>query len=157
VSVVISRLIAFGVQFGIYLVLLAWFWWRGAAVQPNASVLWLPVLLLLLAGQGLGFGILISSMTTRYRDLQYLVSFGVQLAMYATPVIYPLSAVPKDYRWLVLANPVTPIIEAFRHAFLGAGSLSLPHLAYSAAFTLILLLAGVIAFHRVERNFMDTV
>jgi lipopolysaccharide transport system permease protein len=157
VSVVISRLIAFSIQFGIYLVFLVWFALRGTAVHTNSTVLLTPVFLLLLAGQSLGFGILISSLTTRYRDLQYLVVFGVQLAMYATPIIYPLSAVPAKYRWLVLANPVTPVVEAFRFAFLGAGLFNLTHLAYSAIFTLVLLFVAVVIFHRVERNFMDTI
>jgi len=157
VSVVISRLIAFFIQFALYLGFLVWFWYRGAEVRPNLHIVWLPVLLLLMAGQGLGFGIVISSLTTRYRDLQYLVGFGVQLAMYATPIIYPLSSVPERYQWLVLANPMAAVVEAFRYAFLGAGTFNLLHLAYSAAFTVLLLLAGMLIFHRVERNFMDTV
>lgn len=157
VSVVISRLIAFFIQFALYLGFLFWFWYRGAEVRPNLHIVWLPVLLLLMAGQGLGFGIVISSLTTRYRDLQYLVGFGVQLAMYATPIIYPLSSVPERYQWLVLANPMAAVVEAFRYAFLGAGTFNLLHLAYSAGFTVALLLAGMLIFHRVERNFMDTV
>lgn len=157
VSVVISRLIAFFIQFGIYLALLGWFLARGSPVQPNRWVLLTPLLLLLLGGLGLGFGILISSLTTRYRDLQYLVGFGLQLAMYATPVIYPLSSVPEKYRWLVDANPLSPIVETFRFAYLGAGTVSAGHLLYSAGFMVVLLFVGLVLFHHVERTFMDTV
>lgn len=157
VSVVISRLFAFAIQFAIYLAFLGWFMVRGSDVQPSLHVALLPLLLLLLAGQGLGFGILISSLTTRYRDLQQLVGFGIQLAMYATPVIYPMSAVPAQYRWVMIANPVAPIVETFRFAFLGVGSFSWFHLAYSAGFTLLVLALGVILFNRVERTFVDTV
>ena len=157
VSVVISRLVAFAIQFAIYLAFLGWFMVSGSDIRPSVHMALLPLLLLLLAGQGLGFGILISSLTTRYRDLQQLVGFGLQLAMYATPVIYPMSAVPAQYRWVMAANPVAPIVETFRFAFLGAGSFSWLHLAYSAGFTLLVLVLGVILFNRVERTFMDTV
>ncbi|HMO50402.1 MAG TPA: ABC transporter permease [Kiritimatiellia bacterium] len=157
VSVVISRLIGFAIQFSFYLAFLAWFAWRGADIQINRMVLLTPFLLVLMAGLGLGFGVLISSLTTRYRDLQQLVGFGVQLAMYATPVVYPLSLVGENYRWIVLANPMTPIVETFRHAFLGAGTVSPWHLAYSTAFTVILFIGGLALFNRVEKTFMDTV
>lgn len=157
VSVVISRLIAFAIQFAIYLAFLFWFAARGSSVQPNWHVVLLPLLLVMLAGLGLGFGILISALTTRYRDLQYLVGFGLQLAMYATPVIYPISSVPEQYRWLISANPVAPIVETFRYAFLGAGSFSWLSLGYSAGFTMTLLTCGIILFNHVEKTFMDTV
>ena len=157
VSILISNLIRFGIQFALFLAFLAYFMLAGAGVQPNAGVLLTPFLLLLMAGMGLGFGILISAMTTRYRDLQFLVSFGVQLWMYATSVIYPLSFVPEQYRWLVLLNPLTPVIEAFRWAYLGSGTVTVGLLAYSAAFTAVILVAGLMVFHRTERTFMDTV
>ena len=157
VSVVISRLIAFAIQFAIYLAFLLWFAVRGSAVHPNWTVALLPLLLFMLAGLGLGFGVLISALTTRYRDLQYLVGFGLQLAMYATPVIYPISSVPDKYHWLIAANPVAPIVEAFRYAFLGAGSFTWWSLGYSAAFTLALLAGGAVLFNHVEKTFMDTV
>jgi lipopolysaccharide transport system permease protein len=111
----------------------------------------------MMAGLGLGFGIIVSSLTTRYRDLQYLVTFGVQLLMYATPVVYPLSTVSGKFRWLILANPMTPIVESFRLAFLGAGTVDGWHLLYSAAFMLVVLLIGILVFNQVERTFMDTV
>ncbi len=110
-----------------------------------------------MAALGLGVGIIISSLTTKYRDLHVLVGFGVQLLMYATPIVYPMSAVPEKYRWLILINPMTPIIETFRYAFLGSGSFSVTHLTYSTITTLILLLLGILLFNRVEKTFMDTV
>ena len=116
-----------------------------------------PVLILLLAGLGLGVGIIVSSLTTKYRDLGFLVNFGVQLAMYSTPVVYPLSMVSEKHRhWLEL-NPMTPIIEAFRSVYLGVGSFSWGGLVYSAVVVLVVLLSGVIIFNRVEKSFMDTV
>jgi lipopolysaccharide transport system permease protein len=110
-----------------------------------------------MAGLGLGFGIIVSSLTTRYRDLQFLVNFGVQLWMYATPVIYPLSQVPEKYRWIILANPMTPILETIRYAYLGAGLVSGTHLLYSFFAMIVVLIIGILIFNRVERTFMDTV
>jgi lipopolysaccharide transport system permease protein len=157
VSILISNLISFAIQFGLFLVFLVYFVLAGSGVQPNWAILLTPLLLLIMAAQGLGFGILISSLTTRYRDLQFLVGFGVQLWMYGTAVIYPLSVVPQQYRWLVLLNPLTPVIEAFRLAYLGTGTVTAGLLIYSAVFTLGIVLSGLIVFNRVERNFMDTV
>jgi lipopolysaccharide transport system permease protein len=130
---------------------------RGAGVQPNAWMLLTPVLLLLMAGMGLGFGILVSALTNRYRDLRFLVAFGVQLWMYATPVIYPISAVPGQLQPLIKANPLTPIVEAFRYAFLGSGTINLPMLLYSLVWMLAVLIGGLILFNRTEQTFMDTV
>lgn len=157
VSTVVSQLIAFAIQFAFFLCFYAAYWAKGAPIHPNWTLALVPVLLVIMAGLGLGFGILISSMTTKYRDLQVLVGFGVQLWMYATPVIYPLSAAPEKYRWLVLANPASAVVETFRHGFFSTGSFSCAGLAYSAAFTLVLLLFGLAVFNRVERTFMDTV
>ena len=157
VSVVISQLIAFAIQFGFFLAVYGLFWARGAPVQPNWAILLLPVLLAMMAGLGLGFGVIISSLTTKYRDLQVLVQFGVQLWMYATPVIYPLSTMGEKYRWLIVANPMTAIVETFRYAFFGTGVFSWAYLGYSAGFMVLLLLAGMAVFNRVERTFMDTV
>lgn len=158
VATVISRLIAFAIQFTMFLAFYGVIWWRsGRAFGPNAIVLLLPLLLLMMAGLGLGFGVIISSMTTKYRDLQVLVGFGVQLWMYATPVIYPLSQMPQKFRWLLVANPMSAIVETFRYGFFGEGTFSWLHLGYSAAFTLVLLLCGTAIFNRVERTFVDTV
>jgi lipopolysaccharide transport system permease protein len=133
------------------------FIFSGSEVQLNWYVLLLPALLLIMAGIGLGLGIIVSSLTTKYRDLQQLLGFGIQLAMYASPVIYPLSTVPAQWRWLLLSNPVTPVIEMFRRAFLGVSSLSPVYLLYSAAFMFVALLIGILIFNRADNTFMDTV
>jgi lipopolysaccharide transport system permease protein len=105
----------------------------------------------------LGLGLIFSSLTTKYRDLSMLLAFGVQLLMYATPVIYPLSTVPEKYKWLIVANPITSIVETFRYAFLGSGSFSWLYLGYSAVVSIIILVLGVIIFNKVEKSFIDVV
>jgi lipopolysaccharide transport system permease protein len=157
ISILISSLVAFTIQFMLFLAFVAYFWLTGAQLQPNLWVLITPLLLFIMAGLGLGFGIIVASMTTRYRDLRFLVTFGVQLWMYATPVIYPVSSIPERFRPLIQANPVTPIVEAFRYAFLGAGTVSATNLAYSFGFMLIVLAVGILIFNRIEATFMDTV
>src|SRR5512136_547355 len=138
VSILISNLITFLIQFLLFLGFVAYFILRGTSIQVNwAWIALSPILLLMMAGLGLGLGIIISSLTTKYRDLRFLVQFGVQLLMYATPVILPISSFPERFRWIILANPMTPIVEAFRYAFLGAGTVSLPNLAYSFGFMLV--------------------
>jgi len=116
-----------------------------------------PYLILLMAGLGLGFGIIVSSLTTKYRDLTFLVGFGVQLLMYATPVIYPVSVLPVEYKSIVKLNPMTAIIETFRFSFLGAGSFDVSNLLYTTVFVVVVLSIGIIIFNRVEKTFMDTV
>jgi lipopolysaccharide transport system permease protein len=158
VSILISNLITFLIQFGMFLVFVAFFALRGTPIRFNW--LWValsPVLILMMAGLGLGFGIIISSLTTKYRDLRFLVQFGVQLLMYATPVIYPVSSIPERFQWIIQANPMTPIVEAFRYAFLGAGDTNIAHLLYSFGFMLVVVIIGSIIFNRVEQTFMDTV
>ena len=158
VSILISNLITFLIQFAMFLVFVLYFVWRGTSIQFNWFWIALsPVLILMMAGLGLGFGIIISSLTTKYRDLRFLVTFGVSLLMYATPVIYPVSSIPERFQWLILANPMTPIVEAFRYAFLGAGTVDIKHLLYSFAFMLIVVFLGSVIFNRVEQTFMDTV
>lgn len=156
-SVVIANLVSFGIRFGIFVIFLVYFLLSGAPIMPNLWILILPVLLLIMAGLGLGLGIIISSLTTKYRDLQQLLGFGLQLMMYGSPVIYPLSLVPAQWRWLLLANPVTPIVEVFRLAFLGTSTLTPIYLLYSFGFMLVVLAIGVLIFNRVENTFMDTV
>lgn len=156
-SIVISNILKFGIQFLFFIGFLAYFIMNGANVRPNFWIFLMPYLLLLMAGLGLGAGIIISALTTKYRDLQQLVTFGVQLLMYATPIVYPLSVVPDKYKWLVLLNPMAPIIETFRYAFLGSGSFNVIYLLYSTVTTLIIIFLGVILFNRVEKTFMDTV
>jgi lipopolysaccharide transport system permease protein len=157
VSILISSLISFAIQFGLFHLFMLYFALSGSVIRPNLSILLLPVLIFLMAGLGLGFGIIISALTTRYRDLQQLVTFGVQLLMYATPVIYPTSTLPEKYRWILQANPMTPIIETFRFAFLGAGTIDALNLLYSFIFMIIVLFIGLLLFRRVETNFVDTV
>lgn len=157
ISVLISSLIAFSIQFLLFLGFMAYFLISGSTVQPNMWVLITPLLLVIMAGLGLGFGIIVSSLTTRYRDLRFLVTFGVQLWMYATPVIYPVSSIPERFRPLIQANPVTPIVEAFRFAYLGAGTVDLLNILYSFGFMVIVLFIGILLFNRIETTFMDTV
>lgn len=157
ISIAISNVIKFVIQYGLFLAIVAFYFLQGVRVHPNAAVLLTPFLLLLLAGLGLASGIIVSALTTRYRDLQILVSFGVQLLMYATPVIYPLSSIPAHYRWISLANPMTPLVETFRYAYLGNGTFSWNGLAWSTGATVALLFIGIILFNHVERTFMDTV
>jgi len=157
VSVVVSSLVAFAIQFLLFLLFFTYYRWNGAPVKPHAVLLLLPVLVVQMAALGLGFGIIVSAMTTRYRDLTHLVAFGVQLWMFATPVVYPASSVPANWQWLLAVNPMAPVIEMFRYAFLGTGSVSLTNWAVSLLTTAAVLLLGVLLFSRVEKTFMDTV
>jgi len=157
VSIVISQIISFGIRMLVFVGFLIYFIASGSDVKLTWWALSLPLLLFIMAGLGLGLGIIVSSLTTKYRDLQQLVGFGAQLLMYATPVIYPLSSIPSGWNWLILANPMTPIVEVFRLAFLGASGMSPVYLLYSIAFMFVVLLVGVLIFNRVETNFMDTV
>ena len=156
-SVVISNLIKFGIQFILFLVVFFYYWWTGA-IQPNWTVALLPIFVIMMAGLGLGFGILISSLTTKYRDFTFLVGFGVQLLMYASPIIYPFSILSEDLRfWLNVLNPMSSIIEAIKYGFLGEGVFSIGNLAISFSYMLVLLFVGIVTFHKVEKSFMDTV
>jgi lipopolysaccharide transport system permease protein len=157
IAVVISNLISFAIRLGLFLIFLTYYLIAGAPIQINFWAFLLPVLIVIMAGLGLGFGIVVSALTTKYRDLQQLVSFGVQLLMYATPVIYPLSSVQGSWRWLLIANPMTGVIEMFRLGFLGTSSLEPIYLLYSFVFMIIILLIGMLIFHRVESTFVDTV
>ncbi|MBS1517229.1 MAG: ABC transporter permease [Bacteroidetes bacterium] len=156
-SNIISLLMKFGIQLFLFLCFLIYYYVNDANIHPNFYILLTPYLLFLMAGLGLGFGIIVSSLTTKYRDFSFLVSFGVQLLMYATPVIYPLSALPEKYKWIVLMNPMTAIIDTFRFAFLGAGTFNSGNLIYSSVFMLVILSIGIVIFNRVEKTFMDTV
>jgi lipopolysaccharide transport system permease protein len=159
-SVTISSLLKFLIQLALFIVLYIYFFATGKHVSPNMYAFLFPLLLLMLAGLGLGFGILFSAMTTKYRDLKFLLAFGVQLWMYATPIIYPLSIMERQYSkymWIISYNPVTPIIETFKYGFLGEGIFSWGSLTYSFIFTIAILLTGTIVFNKIERNFMDVV
>jgi len=157
VSILISSLITFAIQFAFFLAFVGFFILRGTVLQPNLWILLTPVLILIMAGLGLGFGIIISALTNKYRDLRFLVQFGVQLLMYATPVIYPASSIPDRFQWMIRANPMTSIVEAFRYGYLGAGSVNALELLYSFSFMVVTVVIGVIIFNRVEATFMDTV
>jgi lipopolysaccharide transport system permease protein len=157
VSILISSMITFAIQFAFFLFFVTFFALRGSEIRPNIWILAFPLLVLIMAGLGLGLGVLISALTTKYRDLRFLVQFGVSLLMYATPVIYPVSSIPAKYQLLIKANPMTPIIETFRYAFLGAGSINPLDLAYSLVFMIVIVFLGSVVFNRVEANFMDTV
>jgi lipopolysaccharide transport system permease protein len=158
ISIVISNLIQFGIQFLLFFCFLAYYLIQGAAIHPNWFMICLltPVLLLLMALLGFGTGILVASLTTKYRDLNFLITFGIQLAMYATPVIYPLSQIPRKYRLLIEMNPMSAIIETFRSIYLG-GIIPWELLGISSLVILFLLLLGTMVFNRVEKTFMDTV
>jgi lipopolysaccharide transport system permease protein len=157
-SIVTSGLIRFTIQFCLFLGILLYFKIMGHnAVSPNWKIIYIPLLMVMMAGYALGLGMIISSMTTKYRDLSMLVGFGVTLLMYATPVIYPLNAVPTKYIAIVKANPLAPIVESFRSAFLGVGQVSSSAMLYSISLMILLLLGGILIFNKVEQNFMDTV
>lgn len=157
-SIVASNLVKLGVQFLMLLLIFMYFILKTDYI-PHVSwaILLLPVYLLLMAALGLGLGMIISAMTTKYRDLAFLVSFGVQLFMYATPVIYPLSAAPEQYREIIALNPMAPVIEGIRYGLLGKGAFSFESLAYTTVVTGFIFLIGIVIFNRVEKNFVDTV
>lgn len=159
-SIVASNLIRFGVQMLLFILMIIYYMATDVNFSPNWYILLFPFLIILMASLGLGAGMIISAMTTKYRDLAFLVTFGVQLLMYATTVIYPLStAIEKypKYAWIIKYNPMTPILEAFRYGFLGNGSFSWGSLGYCTAITFIITITGIIIFNKVERTFVDTV
>lgn len=156
-STVTSNLVRMGIQFLLFLAVYIYYLIVGASVAPNAYALLIPVLILMLAGLSLGFGIIISSMTTKYRDLTILFTFIVQLWMYATPVIYPLSTMSPKRQWIMALNPVTSILETFKYGTMGVGTFSWGMLGYSFAFMVVLLAIGIVVFNKVQRSFMDTV
>ena len=157
VSVVITNLITFTIQFCLFLSFLLYFYINGATVKPSIWIVLTPFLLLQMAALGLGFGILVSALTTKYRDLTYVVGFGIQLWMYATPVVYPMSQIPQKWQWLYALNPMVAVVEAFRFSFLGAGTIQVWYFVSSITVTLTILIIGIILFSRIEKTFMDTV
>jgi len=154
---VITDLLKFSIQLTLFLGFLAYFMLSGADVHFSPWMLYVPVLILQMALLGLGFGILISSLTTKYRDLTFLVGFGMQLWMYATPVVYPLSQIPEQYRTLYMLNPMASVVETFRMSFLGVGSIEPMHVILGWAVTVVVLFTGIVLFSRIEKTFMDTV
>ncbi len=157
ISGIIYNLVNFFLQTSVFVILVIVYAVIGANVHPNWLIALTPLLVLQTAMLGTGMGLIISSITTKYRDLNVLVGFGVSLLMYITPVVYPISQVPVNFRWLMLLNPVAPIVETYRCAFLGRGSFEWPFLLISLAVTAGLLFWGVVVFNKVEKNFIDTV
>jgi lipopolysaccharide transport system permease protein len=156
-SIVFSGLLKFGVQFLLFIAVVLYYTFIDKTIQPNLWVLMTPFLVLLMAGFALGLGMIFSSMTTKYKDLSFLLAFGIQLYMYATPVVYPISAMPEQYRWIVNANPLTGIFECFRYGYLGSGHFEPSSLIFTSLFVIILLFVGVITFNKVEKGFMDSI
>lgn len=156
ISTVISNLLKFFIQIGLFMCLWGYFLVVGE-IHPNKVILMFPVLIVLLAGISLGLGIIISSLTTKYRDLTYFISFGITLFMYVTPVIYPISSIPAKFKFLLKFNPISPIIETFRYGFMGKGDFNLYDLGYSFLVMILLLLVGIVLFNKTEKTFMDTV
>ncbi|MEB0260648.1 MULTISPECIES: ABC transporter permease [unclassified Mucilaginibacter] len=159
-SIVFSNLIRFGVQLILFVVLLLYYMLSGYHIAPNIYIALFPFLILMIAALGLGLGMIISAATTKYRDLAFVVSFGVPLLMYTTTVIYPLSEVIKKYpaySWLIKFNPLTAVIETCRYGFLGKGAFSWDLLLYSSAVTIVILFTGIVIFNKVEKTFVDTV
>ena len=157
VSVVISNILTFLIQLFLLFVFLIYFYLMGTPVNASWGVIFIPLIVLHMAVLGLGTGILISSMTTKYRDLTFAVGFGVQLWMYATPIVYPLSHVPEKWYWIAALNPMTAIVENFRYILLGEGGVDFSIMGESIVVTVLIMIAGVIIFSKIEKNFMDTV
>lgn len=156
-SVVASNTIKFLIQFTLFILLYLFFILKGSHFNLSITIIFLPFYVILMALLGLGFGLIFSSLTTKYKDLKFLIQFGVQLLMYATPVIYPLSTISSKYKIYFQLNPITHIIEAFRYSFFEIGQFSFIWLSYSLFFTLIILIFGIIIFNKTEKDFMDTV
>lgn len=156
-SGITSNLIKFGIQLVLFIIIYLYYYLQGVNLSINWSILLFPILILMIALHAMSWGLIISALTTKYRDLTQLVTFGIQLFMYMTPVIYPLSAAPEKYRMFISLNPLTPIFEAFKYSCMGSGSLDWVGLGYSFIVLLITLFLSIIIFNRVERNFMDTV
>jgi lipopolysaccharide transport system permease protein len=159
-SIVASNLVRFGVQLILLLLMMAYYYLftdLGSSFHFTYAIIFFPFLVLLMALLGLGLGLIITAVTTKYKDLTFLITFGVQLLMYATTVIYPLSAAPAEYKKYIELNPMTGIIEAFRFAFLGKGEFTLWSVGYSVIFTLVVLFLGILIFNKTEKNFVDTI
>ena len=156
-SIVGGNLIRFGIQMLLFLSMIGYYSLQGLHLTPTWALLMFPILVLMMALLGLGLGLIITAMTTKYRDLSFLVVFGVQLMMYTTTVIYPLSAAPVGFKELIALNPMTGIIEAFRYSFLGKGEFTIGSIGYSGLITLLVLFVGVLIFNKTEKTFVDTV
>ncbi len=155
-TVVISNLMKFGVQFLLFVGFVIYFVAQDQ-IAPKSWIFLTPVIVALMALIAMGIGLILSSMTTKYKDLNQLIGFGVQLFMYATPVIYPSSSVPEDYQWVVALNPLVPLFDYMRYAYLGVGAFVLSDLIYTFLFSVVILIVGVLVFNKTQKTFMDTV
>lgn len=156
-SIVVSGLMRFAIQFALFIAVVIYFTFVKGTIHPNIWILATPFLILLMALLSLGLGMIFSSLTTKYKDLVFLLTFGIQLFMYATPVVYSITSIPEKFRWVVNANPLTGIFECFRYAYLGAGSFDPVSLVSSTLVTIVILFIGIVIFNKVEKSFMDTV
>ena len=157
ISVVMTGLFQFGIQVSLFLLFYLYYWVEGSIFNTNISILFFPLVVLQMAALGLGFGILISSLVTKYRDLTFAMTFVVQIWMYLSPIVYPLTEVPESYRLLYSLNPMVSVVESFRGMFLGQSSLELSHVIVGAFVTIVVVFFGVVLFSKTESNFMDTV
>lgn len=160
-TTVVSNLIKFGIQFVFFIAVLIYYLLNDYQIQPNWSILFLPILLLIMALIALGFGMIISSMTTKYRDLSFVITFGISLYMYVTPIVYPtslfLEKIDSSKHFLIYLNPLTSIFDFFKHAFLGAGIVDSFGLIYSAVFSIVIFFIGLIIFNKTEKSFIDVI
>ena len=156
-AIVCSGLMKFAIQFGLFILVVLYYTFFTNTIQPNLWVLATPLLIILMAAFALGLGMIFSSLTTKYKDLVFLLTFGIQLAMYATPVVYPLSTIPEKYKWILQMNPLTGIFECFRYGYLGSDSFEPSSLIFSVVIISVILIIGVLIFNKVEKSFMDTV
>ena len=157
ISVALTAVFQFLIQFAIFLGFLSYFWYKGSNINPTIYIITLPLIVLHMAILSIGFGMMISALTAKYRDLAFAMSFMIQLWMYLTPIVYPLSQVPEKYRLFILINPMTAVVESFRGAFLGVNSITPQELLFSIFLSIIFFIGGIVIFNRVERTFMDTV
>jgi lipopolysaccharide transport system permease protein len=155
-TIVISNLMKFGVQYVMFLLFVLYFYVKGT-IQPNSWILLTPLIILLMALISMSMGLILSAMTTKYKDLTMLIGFAIQLLMYATPVIYPSSAIPKSYQWIMRLNPLSALFDYMRYAYLGAGNFNIEALLYPLVFAFLTLAIGIIVFNKVQKTFMDTV
>jgi lipopolysaccharide transport system permease protein len=155
-TIVVSNLLKFGVQFLLFIAFVLYFVFQDL-IAPNLYILLTPIIILLMAVIAMGIGLILSSMTTKYKDLSQLITFGVSLLMYATPVIYPSSSVPENYAWVVNLNPLVALFDYMRYAYLGIGSFSVSSLLYPSIFAVVILALGVLVFNKTQKTFMDTI
>jgi lipopolysaccharide transport system permease protein len=156
-SIVVSGLMKFAIQFGLFIVVVLYYTIIIKAIQPNWWIIATPLLILLMASFSLGLGMIFSSLTTKYKDLVFLLTFGIQLFMYATPVVFMTESIPNEYKWIIEINPLSSIFDCFRYGYLGIGNFQASSLLYSSIVTFSIFALGIVIFNKVEKTFMDTV